>query len=183
MEKQHLALWRGPCSTQSQELISGPDLATRARLLYFNRTQSRVVIGLLTGRNTLRRHLYIMGLCNNATCRKCGTEEETSVHVMCECEALASLRHTYLGLGFVVPCIFNHSNKNTQLDATINRKIYCFVVQTLLNMFPSKPTTTENTSTSTFIRKPEAATAVWRAPDDGHGNARNMLSSVCTTKQ
>ena len=27
------------------------------------------------------------------------------------------------------------SNKNTQLDATINRKIYCFVVQTLLNMF------------------------------------------------
>jgi len=79
-------------------------------------------------------------------------------------------------------------------------KFYCFVVQTLLNMFrallcpPSgarqtaiaasgfrlnvevgvfsavvgllvkyptnKPTTAENTSTSTFIRKPEAATAV-----------------------
>jgi len=76
-------------------------------------------------------------------------------------------------------------------------KFYCFVVQTLLNMFralqcPSsgprqtavaasgfrtnvevevfsavvgllvtnKPTTTENTSTSTFIRKPETATAV-----------------------
>ena len=28
-----------------------------------------------------------------------------------------------------------HSNKNTQLYATINPKIYCFVVQTLLNMF------------------------------------------------
>jgi hypothetical protein len=27
------------------------------------------------------------------------------------------------------------SNKNTQLDETINRKIYCFIVQTLLNMF------------------------------------------------
>ena len=76
-------------------------------------------------------------------------------------------------------------------------KFYCFVVQTLLNLFrallcPSsgarqtavagsgfcmnvevdvfsavvgllvtnKPTTAENTSTSTFIRKPEAATAV-----------------------
>ena len=35
----------------------------------------------------------------------------------------------------MVPCILNHSNKNTQLDATINRKIYCFDVQTLLNMF------------------------------------------------
>jgi len=35
----------------------------------------------------------------------------------------------------VVPCIFNHSIKNTQLDATIDPKIYCFVVQTLLNMY------------------------------------------------
>jgi hypothetical protein len=32
----------------------------------------------------------------------------------------------------------------------------------------NKPTTAENTSTCTFMRKPEAATAVWRAPDDGH---------------
>jgi hypothetical protein len=27
----------------------------------------------------------------------CGIEEETSVHVLCEREALASLRHAYLG--------------------------------------------------------------------------------------
>jgi len=103
MEKQHLALWRGPCSTQrqAQKLISGPDLAIGARLLSFNKTQSRAVIGLLTGHNTLRRHLYIMGLSNNPTCRKCGTEEETSVHILCECEALASCRYTYLGSFFL----------------------------------------------------------------------------------
>ena len=29
--------------------------------------------------------------------RKCVTEEETSVHILCECESLASLRRTYLG--------------------------------------------------------------------------------------
>jgi len=105
MEKQHLALWRGPCSkqTQAQELISSPDLATGARLLSFNRTQSRVVTGLLTGHNTWRRHLHIMGLCNDPICRKCGTEEETSAHILCECEALASLRHAYLGSIFLDP--------------------------------------------------------------------------------
>jgi len=54
-----------------------------------------VVIGLLTGHYTLRRHLHIMGLGNNPTCRKCGTEEETSVHVLCECEALVPLRYIY----------------------------------------------------------------------------------------
>ena len=44
-----------------------------------------------------------MGLCNNHICRRCGTEEETSVHVLCECEALASLRDTYLGSFFLDP--------------------------------------------------------------------------------
>ena len=81
-------------------LISGPDLATGARLLSFNKTQTKAVIGLLTGYSTLRRHLHVMGLNDNPTCRKCGTEEETSVHILCECEALAALRHTYLGFFF-----------------------------------------------------------------------------------
>ena len=69
----------------------------------FNRTQTRAVIGLLTGHNTVRRHLHIMGLSNNPTCRKRGTEEETSLHILGECEALASLRHTYLGSFFFDP--------------------------------------------------------------------------------
>jgi len=52
-------------------------------MMMMNKTQSRVVIGPLTGHNTLRSHLYIMGISNNSTCRKCGTEEETSVHILC----------------------------------------------------------------------------------------------------
>jgi len=44
-----------------------------------------------------------MGLSNNPNCRKCGTEEETSVHILGECEALASLRHRYLGSFFLYP--------------------------------------------------------------------------------
>jgi ribonuclease HI len=105
MEKQHLAVWCSPCSTQRQarELICGPNLATGARLLSFNRTQSRVVVGLLTGYNTLRRHLHVMGVCDSPICRKCGAGEESSVHILCECEALVSLRHTYLVSFFLDP--------------------------------------------------------------------------------
>jgi hypothetical protein len=64
MVNRLLALWHGPYNIhrQAPELISGPDLATGAHLLSFSRTQSRFVIGLLTGHNTLRRHLYVMGL-------------------------------------------------------------------------------------------------------------------------
>jgi len=32
---------------------------------------------------------------------RCGTEDESSVHILCECEALASLRHSYLGSFFL----------------------------------------------------------------------------------
>jgi hypothetical protein len=84
-------------------LTSDPDVATEVRLLSFNRPQSRIVIGLLTENNTLRRLLHVMGLSNNPTCRKCGTEEETSVHILCECEVLALPRHTQLGSYFLDP--------------------------------------------------------------------------------
>ena len=41
-----------------------------------------------------------MGLSDSPLCRKCGAEVETSVPIVCECEALTSLSHAYLG------CIF-----------------------------------------------------------------------------
>jgi len=67
----------------------------------FNRTQSRVITGLLTGHNTLRRYLYLLGLLDSPLCRKCGVGEETSAHILCECEDLASLRDAYLGSFFL----------------------------------------------------------------------------------
>jgi hypothetical protein len=89
-------LWHYPGSwytqRQAQELISGPCLGAKARFLSFDRTQSRAVTDLLTGHNTLRIHLYLMGLSDSPLCRRCGAEDETSAHVLCKCEALASLR-------------------------------------------------------------------------------------------
>jgi hypothetical protein len=82
---------------QAQELISGPFLGAKAKFLSFNRIQSRAVTGLLTGHNTLRRHLHPVGLSHSALCGRCGAEDETSTHILCECEALASLRHVCLG--------------------------------------------------------------------------------------
>jgi len=72
MGKQHLALWRDTCNMQRQarELILGLDWATGAQLLSLNRTQTKVVIGLLTGHNTLKRHLCIMGIGNGVLRRR-----------------------------------------------------------------------------------------------------------------
>ena len=76
---------------------SGPSLAAKTRLLSFNRAQPRVIIGFLTGHNTLRRHIHIhlIWLTSSPLCMRCGTEDESSAHILCECKALASLIHIW----------------------------------------------------------------------------------------
>jgi len=79
-----------------------PSLATNVRLLSFNRT---IQGHYWPSYQTLHpeKTSICKGLSSNPTCRKCGTEEETSVHVLCECEALTSLRYAYLGSFFLDP--------------------------------------------------------------------------------
>jgi hypothetical protein len=97
--------WRGLGNTQrqGQELISRPCLGAKARFQSFDRTESRAVTGLLTGHNTLRIQLYLMGLSDSPLGRRYGAEDETSANILCECEALASFRHMYLGSFFLDP--------------------------------------------------------------------------------
>jgi len=91
-------MWRRFIIThrQAQKMILGPSPAVKTRLLSINRTQSRVVNGLLTGHNSLRRHLHFMVMSCVPLCRRCGADEGTSIHVLFKCEALASIRHAYL---------------------------------------------------------------------------------------
>jgi hypothetical protein len=78
--------------------------------------KSRIDTGLLTGHNTLRRHHYIMGLNDSPLCRRCGTEEETSAHVLCKCETLGALRHTCLGSFF----LNSEDVRDLSLEAILN---------------------------------------------------------------
>jgi len=113
---QHVTLWLGLNSTQkqAQEFILGPNLAAKPRLLSFNRIQSRVIKGLLTGCSNPRRHFYKMVQIESLFFKKCEPEEETSAQVMCKCEALATLKHTYMGFFFLDP----EDVRNLSLGAT-----------------------------------------------------------------
>jgi len=74
----------------------GPSPTAKTRLLSFNRTQSKFVIGLFIGDNTLRRHFYLTGLTNSLLVE--GMEQKMKPQPMLyDCEALALLIHTYLG--------------------------------------------------------------------------------------
>jgi hypothetical protein len=60
-------------------------------------------MGLLPGRNALRRHLHLNGLSDSPLCRRCGAEDKTSAHILCECEDLASLIHASLSSFYLEP--------------------------------------------------------------------------------
>jgi len=105
VDNKHLVMWCSLNSNQRhpQTLISGHSLTTKTRFLYFNTTQSWVVIGLLTRHNTLRRYLHLMGLTNSLLCRRFGAEEETSAYILVWVPRLG-FTHTYMsGLLFLGP--------------------------------------------------------------------------------
>jgi len=79
---------------QARKLISWPSSTANSMLLSFDRTQSRVVVCLLTGHYTLRRHFYILRPIDNLLRRRCVAEKETSAHFL---DDLFTLRHTYVG--------------------------------------------------------------------------------------
>ena len=66
---------------QARELILGPSLATKTRLLSPNRTQQMVIKRLLNRHNTTG-HLYMKRLTGIPWWRKCGVVEEISAHVL-----------------------------------------------------------------------------------------------------
>jgi len=91
-------------------------LALLRLLLFFNKRQSRAVTDLLTGHNTLRRHLYITEQIDSPMWSRCRAEEEISAHVLCECEAMSSLGRTSLGSFFLDPDDFRSLSLGDNLE-------------------------------------------------------------------
>ena len=57
-----------------------------------------------------------MGLTSSPLCRRLGAENETSAHILCKCETLASIRHIYLDSFFLEP----EDIKSSRLGAICN---------------------------------------------------------------
>jgi len=94
----HATRWREleDCR-QSRELMRGPQGTLAREVEGWGRSGLRVLVGALTGHNMLRRHAHRMGLAEESSCRRCGRAEETSYHVLGECEGYARLRWEVFG--------------------------------------------------------------------------------------
>ena len=80
------------------------NISTDTNTKYFlslSRTNLKRITGMLTGHCTLNKHLHVMGLANSPLCDRCG-EEETAIHVLCECPAYTTARRKFLG-SYILP--------------------------------------------------------------------------------
>lgn len=50
------------------------------------------MVNLQNGHNTLRTHLILIGVAEDARCRNRDLGEESSLNILCECDDLAGVR-------------------------------------------------------------------------------------------
>ena len=104
MDGQHRSLFgSAPGIRQTKALISDADRKITDQVLEMSRGDIRLAVGLLIGHCNLIRHLHTLGKEETRTCRKCEGEEETSIHVICDCPALAGRRLKHLGTPHLGP--------------------------------------------------------------------------------
>jgi hypothetical protein len=101
-DRTHKNYWESTTGLkQAKGFISGPSARQTKDLLKLNRDQLRWVVGLLTGHCHLKGHLFKLGLTDDPTCERCLQEDESAIHILCDCEAIAHLGFCHLGQFFM----------------------------------------------------------------------------------
>lgn len=104
VDRRHRSLFGSTLGMrQAKALISGPDGKITDQLLEIMRRNIRLAVGLLTGYCRLMQHLHTLGRVDTGTCRKRKGDEETPIHVICNCPELAGKRLKHLGTQHLEP--------------------------------------------------------------------------------
>lgn len=96
--KEALERWKSRKDCRQAKMWS-PQLLSPSKtrfLLSLSRKVLKQLTGYITGHNLLNRHLQVMGLIADGTCRKC-SEMESIFHVIAECQAYAKTRYETFG--------------------------------------------------------------------------------------
>lgn len=96
---EHTKYWNSYVgSKHCKGLIRKPSKNIATQALGLKKSDLRIVMGLLTGHCTLKKHMHKMGIHLESTeCRLCGLSEETAWHVIHNCEALSRRRFQIFG--------------------------------------------------------------------------------------
>ena len=80
-----------------------------------SRKELRLLVGLLTGHNTLNRHLALLRRMDDPLCPLCKEEEDTSLHLLGYCCAIIKKRCEFFGRYFLGPSDLTQEQWSTLL--------------------------------------------------------------------
>ena len=100
--KKHKSRWkRSTDCRQSKMFLPEIDGKCWKVIKNMNRRNIMYTTGIITGHNTLNRHLALMNIQEESMCGKCNQEPETIEHVVRSCPAYARIRREKLGEFFL----------------------------------------------------------------------------------
>jgi ribonuclease HI len=82
----------------ARTLLAAPSRTRRGQLCKLTRTTLRHVVGVYTGHTALNKHLTNMGVVKSPLCSLCGQGDETALHYLGGCLALARKRFLCFGV-------------------------------------------------------------------------------------
>ena len=87
----------------AKKFIRSPDKDRVRQLLSYSRSQLKTIVEAITGHCSLKKHMHTMGKVSEPDCRKCGLEDETAFHILCDCPTIMSLRVRIYGRHILLP--------------------------------------------------------------------------------
>lgn len=96
--------WRAAnTGNQTKIFIKSQSGKSTMQLTRLYKPSLRIAVGLLTGHAKVNYHLKKMGMRDDPDCRLCGRAEETTSHLICECQSLRNLKKDCLGSDQTIP--------------------------------------------------------------------------------
>jgi ribonuclease HI len=88
---------------QTKIWFDKPNPRKSKEVMKLRRSEISVMVRMVTGHNHLRRQNNLLGLTESKLCRLCGESEETSSHIITDCDALWSERADHFQEFFLCP--------------------------------------------------------------------------------
>ena len=102
VERQHFRLWNLEEGAMMAKKLMGPRNKNRlSDALKLSRRDLSILIGALTGHMSINSFLFKLNLTDSKFCRFCSRDEETIIHILCNCRSLCMQRTKYFNKDFV----------------------------------------------------------------------------------
>ncbi|XP_011305778.1 uncharacterized protein [Fopius arisanus] len=93
--------WKYKICRKARAIMPDPSKKRSKHLLVMDRKSLAIMITLLTGHDRFKEHCRVIGMDSDGRCRFYNETKEDSLHILCDCPALAATKLRWWGTAFL----------------------------------------------------------------------------------